>query len=181
MSGGKRYESSPAGLVGAMIVTLAVVIGFVAFRGLNRDNPAYRPEAHDYLKSAGAYAENRDLAYPSRLPDGWIATQDGKVDATGAWVLDLLTDQQRYVGLREAVLEPRLMVATYADTKSGLETDATLTGPVTIEGPVRNWQLWQVPGGDDILIGEAGEEHVMLFGSPGLDRLKELARLLVVR
>ena len=44
-----RYNRSPAGMVGALLVTLLVIGAFVAFRAFNRTDLDVNPERIDYL------------------------------------------------------------------------------------------------------------------------------------
>ncbi len=63
-------------MIGAMLVLLLVVVGFVFFRDLNRSDPASPVKAIDYQKTMG-FAEEAvgfPLLAPPSLPDGWRAT-----------------------------------------------------------------------------------------------------------
>ena len=65
-----RYQRSPAGMVGALIVTLLVISAFVAFRALNRTDLDVKPERVDYLAQVrfaqqDAQGGTSDLVYPA--------------------------------------------------------------------------------------------------------------------
>ncbi|HET7070318.1 MAG TPA: DUF4245 family protein, partial [Nocardioides sp.] len=70
-----RYQRSPSGMVGALIVTLLVILAFVGFRALNRSDLDVKPEHVDYLAQV-RYAQQAgsEVVYPARLPRGWYAT-----------------------------------------------------------------------------------------------------------
>ena len=74
-----RYQRSPAGMVGALIVTLLVISAFVAFRALNRTDLDVKPERVDYLAQVRFAQQDArgeaDLVYPAGLPTGWYATK----------------------------------------------------------------------------------------------------------
>ena len=64
-----RYQRSTSGMVGALLVTLLVILAFVAFRALNRSNLDVKPERVDYLAQV-RYAQQAgsEVVYPARLP-----------------------------------------------------------------------------------------------------------------
>ena len=70
-----RYQRSIAGGVGSLIVLVVVVLAFVAFRAVFRDNDAVDVEPVDYLAVvAPAQEAGIRIVYPPSLPEGWTAT-----------------------------------------------------------------------------------------------------------
>lgn len=147
-----RYQRSAAGMVGAMIVLLVVVVAFVGFRDLNRDEPASPVRAVDYAVDA-RFARGEasfDLLAPERLPEGWIATTARYVPGSAErWHLGMLTDAERYVGLEQSAAPVTAMVAEHVDA------DAERGEPVGVDGA--KWETWSDEGGDLALVRrEAG-------------------------
>lgn len=142
--GSARYERSAAGMVGAMIVTLLVILAFVAFRALNRDDLQVEPTSVDYLQVVeGLQGNDLDPAYPSRLPKGWQATRAVYDPENLAWELDLLTDDERYIGVRQAALRDKDLIEEYVD-------DEGKAGEVTgfDTGVAPEWTTWEVDNDD---------------------------------
>ena len=99
-----RYQRSIAGGVGSMIVLIAVVLAFVAFRAVFRDNDAVDVEPVDYLAVvAPAQEAGIQLVYPPSLPEGWTATSvDFVPGERPAFGVGMLTDDDLFVGVRQA-------------------------------------------------------------------------------
>ena len=73
-----RYQRSIAGGVGSLIVLVVVVLAFVAFRAVFRDNDAVDVEPVDYLAVvAPAQEAGIRIVYPPSLPEGWIRHERG--------------------------------------------------------------------------------------------------------
>jgi hypothetical protein len=142
-----RYERSTAGMVGAMIVLVAVVVGFVVLRGLNRDDAATPVRSVDYHQAAD-YARKQasfDLVAPVSLPPGWRATTVEYVPGSeDRWHLGLLTDADRYVGLEQSDDSVRTMVTTYVDTQARKGSTTTVAG--------RSWTTYTDDRGDLALV-----------------------------
>ena len=100
-----RYQRSTSGMVGALLVTLLVILAFVGFRALNRSDLDVKPEHVDYLAQVGyAQQAGADVVYPARLPSGWYATQVDVLARAARLELELsmLTGDGQYVGLVES-------------------------------------------------------------------------------
>lgn len=154
-----RYQRTAGGMVGAMLVLVAVVLGFVVFRDLNRSEPPSPVEAVDYHEAAGFARENADFAVvaPPSLPQGWRATSVRFVDGSRErWHLGLLTDEERYVGLEQSTDSPRSMVRTHVDA------EADRAGGVTIEGD--RWARWTDEGGDVALVRRSDGTTTLVVG-----------------
>jgi hypothetical protein len=181
--GSGRYQRSASGMVGAMIVTVLVIIAFVGFRALNRDDLSVDPQSVDYLQAVEALQEGNDLdpAYPVKLPAGWIATRAVFSADNLAWELDVLTDQKKYIGVRQAAMSEKDLVRKYVDEKGLRSAEITLPGAVS-----PTWQSWTVDNDDTAYTttlgesGESGGEHLMVFGAAGAAEVKAFAASLVV-
>jgi hypothetical protein len=159
---GGRYQRSVAGLVGALLITLVVIGAFVLFRALVRDDLEQRPEPVDYLGSAGfAQEDGVAVVYPPSLPAGWVATS---VDLTPgerpAWGLGFLTDEERFVGLRQEDAPLDDLLATYVDEETEELPAAEFPASVA-----NRWRVFEDAGGDLGFAAEVGEEWVLVYGS----------------
>jgi hypothetical protein len=166
---GGRYQRSASGLLGAMLVILLVIGAFVAFRALNRDELEVSPESVDYLEQAGlAQDAGLDVVYPRDLPDGWQATNvEVAPGERPVWGVSLLTDDQRYIGIRQEDDQLDDLLSTYVD-------EAVVARPgVRVEGSVaREWQVFADDGGDLAYATELGDDVVMVYGSAGEEDLR---------
>jgi hypothetical protein len=142
------YRSSFAGLVGALLASLAVVGVFFLGTVLNQQDDS-TPPTQDYtaeLAVARAEAPFRVLA-PEPAPSGWRATSSEYVGAgpEKSWHLGFLTDDGKYVGLEQGNAVPQAFVQD--------KTPADQPGPpLQIDG-----KHWQTLTGDH-------ETALVLFG-----------------
>ena len=167
-----RYQRSAAGMVGAMLVVVALIFAFVVFRAFNRNDASIEPEKVDYLQtvrglqSGGAPA----VAYPPTLPDGWIAT-GASFDAAGVWGLSLLTDDDHFVGVRQGQAGQSVddLVKKYVD-------DAADEGdPVRLDSPLAGtWRSFTDSGGDYALAADVDGSVVLVVGSAPEDQIQDL-------
>lgn len=155
-----RYQRSFAGMVGAMVVLVLVVLAFVGFRDLNRDDPADPVRAVDWktpLRFAREAAPFPVLA-PDRMPAGWMATsvryQEGR---RPAWHLGMLTEDQHYVGIEQATRPVDGMVTDFVDEEAEQGHDVRVGG-VT-------WQSWSDDGGDHALTRRSGGVTSLVVGT----------------
>ena len=166
---GGRYQRSASGLLGAMLVILLVVGAFVAFRALNRDDLEVSPESVDYLEQARlAQDAGLDVVYPRDLPEGWQATNVEVVPGERpVWAVSLLTDDQRYVGVRQEDDQLDDLLETYVDEAAESRPDVRVEGSVAQE-----WQVFADDGGDLAYATELGDDVVMVYGSAGEEDLR---------
>lgn len=167
-----RYQRSTAGMIGAMVVLLALVIGFVVLRDLNRSTPESPVRAIDYQRAVD-FASGQadfDVLAPESLPRGWKATTAGFTPDPPRWHLGVLTDEGRYVGLEQAMTSVGSMLETYVDPAP------TRGQPVTIDG--ETWQVWTDQGGDTALVRTRGEVSVLVVGTADRDVLVGYVRSL---
>jgi hypothetical protein len=167
-----RYERSSAGMIGAMVITVVVVLGFVGFRALNRDNEATPIPTVDYASwvKSGRDDHKIETLAPTKLPAGWRATSVSYTTGVSPhWHLGILTDTGEYVGIEEAKTSEQDLVQQYVDQ------NATRIGPVTIAvssgwtGPAPKWTAWRDAGGDYGVVAQLGKglsaESVLIVGS----------------
>ena len=161
-----RYQRSSTGMVGALLVLLTVVLGFVAFRELNRADLERPVSTVDYRAIARDSQEQAsfDLLVPSRLDPGWRATS-ARFDS-GNWHLGLLTGEDRYVGLEQSTRPLRTVVATY------VAENAVRAGEVTVAGEA--WQVWDADDGDQGLVRAQGGVTTLVVGTADQDDLTGL-------
>ncbi|MDO7868886.1 DUF4245 family protein [Nocardioides jiangxiensis] len=191
--GSARYERSAAGMVGAMIVTLLVILAFVAFRALNREQLSVQPNQVDYLQVVKDLqgAGGVDPAYPERLPKGWIATRAVYNASNYAWELDVLTADGKYIGLRQAAVRDRDLLEDYG-------YDEVKQGPTVDIGAMVSpeWKSWSFKGhsGDTVYTTALGlqwgdepnparelgkGQTVLVFGSAPATVIRDFAASLV--
>lgn len=178
-----RYSRSTNGLLGALIVTVLVVGGFVVVREVFRGQPTIGPGALDYVSTVGQIQEGgTQVVYPTRLPEGWDVTSiDFVPGERPAWGLGLLTDDGRFVGLRQEDTDLDELLEIFVDEnaepgdESGFESGLA-TGP---------WQTWADTGGDlaySTTLNEGTEstmgETLLVYGSASRDDQEMLISLL---
>ncbi len=164
-----RYQRSVAGMVGALVVLLLVVVGFVIFRDINRNDPADPVQALEFSTAASFAREEAsfDILAPDELPDGWIATSvEFDRGRREAWHLGTLTDERRYVGLEQS---PR-PVATMVEEFLGEEI---VEGDViTFDG--ERWRSFTDEDDDLALVRRSGGTTTLVFGRVPQGTLEEL-------
>ena len=173
--GAGRYQRSTGGLVGAMVVTLVAVVAFVAVRSFTTDNEPTPVRSVDYqaMVRAGRADHKLLLMSPPSVPQGWRATSaDYETGTLPTWHLGLLTDQQKYVGVEEALGGVEDLVEEHVDP------DAEQGEDVTIDG--ETWQTWRDRGGDYAVsrsLRVAGEirESWLVVGTAAPDTIREFA------
>jgi Protein of unknown function (DUF4245) len=154
-----RYQRSPRGLIGALVVLVVLVIGWVGLRSLifpTETTPVATVDYAQVVPSARKSADF-DLLAPPRLPAHWRATTVGFSDSPGRhWHLGVLTDKDRYVGLEQGNESVRSMVEAYVDDA------AARGGPVSVAG--RPWATYTDRGGDLALVRRVGRTTTLVVG-----------------
>ncbi|WP_203336153.1 DUF4245 family protein [Nocardioides limicola] len=168
-----RHTRSFAGLIGALVVTLVAVIGFVAFRGVLRDNVAVEPRPVEW-HSAVRYLQEQDtqVAWPDPLPEGWHVREplDYRLAPRTLWSLLMVTDDRRFVGVRQEVtsVEDALLAVVGEDAEEG----ESLRLP---SAEVTDWTVWTTDQ-DHVLVAELSDDEVLLvYGTAGPAAIQELA------
>jgi hypothetical protein len=154
-----RYQRSAAGMVGALVVLLAVIGGFVLLRDVNRTNPPSPVTTVDYQKVV-PFAKRQahfQLVAPVSLPRGWRATTVNFTDGPDEhWHLGCLTDQDRYVGLEQGDQSVAAMLKAYVDPSP------SHGAPVLIGG--QRWASYTDSGDDLALVRRTGRTTTLVVG-----------------
>lgn len=167
-----KYQRSTGGLIGALIVSVVVVLGFVLLRDLGRSEVEAEVKEVDYqqvLEYTRDQVDFEPLA-PATLPEGWRATSARMTPQPARWHLGVLTDQDRYIGLEQSRSSEANMVRRYVDAEA-VEGD-----PVTIDG--RTWNTWTDEGGDNALSRVNDGVTVVVVGTPDQELLVDYAESL---
>jgi hypothetical protein len=154
-----RYPRTFGGMVGAMMVLVAIVLVWVGFRAVTSSDPANPVQRVHYAQEVplARKAAHFKLLAPPRLPAGWRATTVTFTDTVPQhWHLGVLTDQDRYVGLEQAQQSRGSMVATYVGN------DATRGAPVQVAG--RTWSTYTDSQGDLALVRHESRVTTLVVG-----------------
>jgi hypothetical protein len=90
-------------MVGALIVTLLVILAYVGFRALNRTDLDVKPEHVDYLAQVEVRAAGgSDVVYPSRLPSAGTPPDHAVARHAPEMELSMLTGHGSTSGRRVA-------------------------------------------------------------------------------
>lgn len=161
------------GLIGALVVLVVVVLGFVLLRDVTRTQPQSPVRAVDYQQTLGYARQHADfpLLAPPRLPHGWRATSVTFIEqGSQRWHLGVLTDKNKYVGLEQADTPVREMVTTYVDPSP------SRGAPVTIDG--KTWTSWSDAGGDHALARRQAHVTTLVVGTVSRAVLRDYVRSL---
>lgn len=174
--GGGRYQRSTTGLIGAMVVTVALVVAFVVFRDTNRDDLVVEPEPVDYLvvvESIQTGDVGFEVAYPPELPEGWRATA-ANYQPDPLWSLSLLTEDDEFVGVRQGPADVEDLVDEFVDEEAEEGEEVTLDSPLA-----RRWRSFTDAGGDYALAAQVGDAAVLVVGTAGEQTVAEVTGSLV--
>ena len=170
-----RYQRSFPALIGAMIVTVAFVLVFVAWRALFRSDVDNNPEPVEWTESVElAEAAGIPVVRPRELPDGWTATSvELRAGDDPRWGLGVLTDDEQFIGIRQEDGSVEELVRTYVDE------DAVAGEDVTVPSGVGDtWQTWSDDGGDRGYSTELGDDAVLVYGSAPTEDIEAYLGLL---
>lgn len=180
-----RYSRTTNGLLASLLVTVLAVVGFVLFREVFRDQPEIPRGAVDYLGTVeDAQDGGIELIYPSSIPEGWDVTHiDFVRGQRPAWGVGMLTDDGRYVGLRQEDADVDDLLKAYVDDNAEPGDQNTLESGVAT-GP---WQTWADADGDlaySTTVDEGVEttlgETLLVYGSASRDDQELLISLLTM-
>lgn len=167
-----RYQRSFAGMVGAMLLLVLVIAGFVLLRDANRTDPADPVEPVQW-RPAASYARGEasfEVLAPRRLPEGWIATsvrfERGEQES---WHLGVLTDEERYIGLEQSTAPEQTMVERFVDEEAEAAGETEAAG--------QTWQVWR-DDTDTALVRESGGATTLVVSSLGQGALEDYVELL---
>ncbi|HET6168055.1 MAG TPA: DUF4245 family protein [Marmoricola sp.] len=158
-----RPPRTVSGMVGALVVVVALVVGVVLFRQSGQE-PAQTPSVDWSAWVRSGRSEQQLMVFaPTSLPKGWRATSVTYAGGTGAhWHLGMLTDTRKYVGIEESRDPTRDLVEQYVDETAVAGKDVTVAG--------ETWHTWTDAGGDyalvrSIEVAGAPYESVLVVGS----------------
>ena len=173
----RRYQRSFNGLIGAMIVTVLFVLAFVGWRSLFRNDVDERVEPVDWTESVQvARQAGLDVVRPRELPAGWTATSvDLRAGDEPRWGLGVLTDEGRFVGIRQQDTSVSDLVETYVDEDAS-EGDEVRVGSAVSD----TWQTWSDDGGDHGYSAEVGDDVVLVYGSAPTADIEAYLALLTI-
>lgn len=136
------YQRSFPGMIGAMLVVVLVIVGWVGFRELTSDKEPTAVKTVEWKPwIRAAEQDGFPVLAPTELPEGWRATSARYTSGSApALHVGLLTDDGKYVGLEESTGTLRDLVEQYVDPEAE-EGEA-----VEIDG--ETWQTWTDAGGD---------------------------------
>jgi hypothetical protein len=158
-----------------MIVLVLLVLAFVVFRGLFRDNDEVEQEPVDYLEAVGAAQQaGATLVYPPGLPTGWKATSiQYDPGPRTAWGLGMLTDDGKFAGVRQEDADLSTLLSTYVDE------NPVQGKTVTIDSAVASrWEEWSDAGGDHAYAARVGDDEVLVYGAASVEDLRTLVESL---
>lgn len=176
----RRPPSTAGALLAALLVLLIAIGVWLGVGSLLREQDEVRPTSVDYIAAVeGAQAKGLTVYYPQSLPEGWIVTSvDVPTSASQPWMLGMLTDSGKFVGLRQASGDP----IRVTQDQLGAETTP---GPAVQLAANEIDQWFVVEGtpdveGDSGLVSElSGGQSLLLYGSADQDTLGGLAREIV--
>ena len=149
----------------SVAVVLALVLGFVGYQVLVRDD-VDQVAVVDYTAAAEAARDDGtfDVLAPEQLPPGWRATSVRyTTEGQAHWHLGVLTDEDEYVGLEQIVDDAE-------DALAAFSPDTAVVGSTTIMG-----QRWQVradsAGTETTLLRSSGELSILVTGTAPRDEL----------
>lgn len=167
-----RYQRSVGGFVGALVIAIAVIVAYVAFRAVTRDDADVSPATVPYREAvAAAQGADWQVLYPASLRSGWRATSID-ADPTATWGLGFLTPDG-FVGLRQQRSSLDDLLETYVDENPRKGSVVTLQSDVA-----RRWQSWSDSGGDHAISARLGKATVLVYGSAPLADLERFAESL---
>ena len=114
------------------------------------------------------------VVYPPALPEGWMPTSVAfDPGERPAWGVGMLTDDGKFVGLRQEDDDLDSLLETYVD-EDPVEGDT-----ISVDGAiVPEWQEWSDAGGDHAYAATVGDFEILVYGSAPTDDLLTIVRSL---
>ncbi|GAA3672750.1 hypothetical protein GCM10022237_35410 [Nocardioides ginsengisoli] len=174
-----RYNRSFNGLIASMVVTVVALGGLLVFMGFFRNDLVVKPDAINYAGTiADAQQAGLEPVYPMPLPKGWIATGiDIPSPDEPGFMVRLLTDHSRYVGVRQEKASPGALLSRWVDPDT--TPIAGYTVPATVAQPLaREWKGY-TDGRDKAYVATVGDATVLVYGSASAKELQTIVDALV--
>jgi hypothetical protein len=161
---GGRYTRSFEGLIGAIIIIVVAVLGFVVFRGLFSDPPEQDvPEVDLPMLVRGLQDIDVDVVYPADLPVGWSASKVSYTPGERPRLeINLYTDDDEFVGIRQVDddVDDLLEEAGIEDADEGTPLTGADAGSVA-----DRWDEWTDPDGDHAYTADVDGDTVLVYGA----------------
>jgi hypothetical protein len=166
--GARRYPRTFGGLIGSLIVAVAVVVGYWVAQNLTHDagtsiTPVHYLSQVATVQQAQVAGEAGDLkaVYPTSIPQGWSANSSGYVPGKHPqWRLGFLTGSDTFIGIAQAHDTVAGMVSIYVDKHA--VTDATVHHPTAVGD---TWRTFSDSGGDHAYALRLGDYTLLVYGS----------------
>lgn len=160
-----------------MVVLVVVVLAFVAWRGLFRDNDFQPVRPVDYRETV-ELAQDGDFEpiYPTELPEGWEATSVDLEPGTErtVWALGVLTDEREFLGVQQGGGSRDDLLELW------LDEDAESQGEVTVDSAIGDtWEEW-TDSSDVAYAAEIDGQEVLVHGSAPDEDVREFLGLLTL-
>jgi hypothetical protein len=162
-----------------MIVLVAAVVGYWVIQNVLHDQPEGKPVAVDYADTVTAVqGAGIQIVYPRTLPQGWIAQES--TFTTGdrpVWMLPMLTDEGKYVGIHQADAPLSDMLAS--DLPKGARQGKDVRIDSGLPGDqATTWSSWSDGTRDHGFATTVGDDTLLIYGSAPVEDLKKLIGLL---
>jgi len=178
--GSRRYPRTFGGLIGSLIVLLAVVVPIAVLTHWWGDtNRAQADKELGVSKSAdwqgtvrtiqsarGQAGTDLAIVYPRRLPKGWYAnTEPSFAPGTHpAWAMNFVKGETSYVGLAQAHDSARHLAAQYVDAHPRQGATVTVATQVATR-----WTTWSDSGADHAYSATVGGDTLLVWGPKDAD------------
>ncbi|GAB2975471.1 DUF4245 family protein [Nocardioides montaniterrae] len=176
-----KYNRTPFGLVAALVTTVVVVGGLLVFMGMFRHSTDIKPQPIDYLQAVRDAQPRLEPVYPTRLPEGYIATQAQVPDDNDGFEIDLLHGEHDFIGIRVAHVAPIAQLVHEGIDKDAVDA-ADYTVPAEIAAPLaRHWDGFRDDGGDTGYGAVVGRLKVLVYGSAPAEQLQQVVDVLTTK
>jgi hypothetical protein len=178
-TGARRYPRTFGGLIGSMIVLVVAVVGYWVIQNVTHDQPEGGPVAVDYLDTVKTVqGAGIQIAYPRSLPEGWIAQESTFTPGDRpVWMLPMLTDAGKYVGIHQADAPLADMLET--DMPKGARQGEDVRIESGLPGDqAATWSSWSDGTRDHGFATTVGDDTLLVYGSAPVEDLKKLIGLL---
>ncbi len=170
-----RYQRTPSGLIGALLVVVLLVGGVLLYRNLFSADYEDTPTDLDYLSTVEeVQSAGFPAVYPPSLPDDWVTRNvDVEPGERPVLALSFLTDDEQFVGIRQEDDDADALVSEYVDENAveGEPYEATSSVADT-------WMSWTDDGGDTAYAARVGDTTVLVFGSASAEVLTSMVESL---
>jgi hypothetical protein len=174
-----RYNRSFNGLIASMVVTVVALGALLIFMGFFRNDLVVKTEPIDYPGTiADVQQAGLEPVYPMPLPKGWIATGvDIPTTDEPGFMVRLLTDHSRFVGVRQEKASPGALLSRWVDPDT--TPIAGYTVPADQARPLaRDWKGY-TDGRDTAYVAAVGDATVLVYGSASPKELQRIVDVLV--